>query len=202
MPIHVICQLQWPEQLAGRSIPSPVLWTFTNQQAWACLPSNLSLLFPSSSTTPISYWYWGSLAHVWVPQYNNVLLMLKWDFVELPCHHPIERGVVLYSVPGGWVAYCCNKSKNRQWLDTVIDVLLPTQPTLDWEASGRGAVGRTSLLCSHSRPQAPARCWPHPPPEPLSWWLESEKFGKAHLLSTALAQESHLTLCLYFPGKP
>lgn len=43
----------------------------------------------------------------------NLLLMLTWDFLELLCHGPIERGVVFYTTLVGWkVTAVINESKN------------------------------------------------------------------------------------------
>ena len=92
------------EQIPGRCSQSAVLWKSTSQQGLHTTQTS-PCLFPSLI---VFYYYWDSLSHLWGPQYN-LLLLMKWDlslyFLELLCHHTIERGLVLYTTLMGRVGF-------------------------------------------------------------------------------------------------
>ena len=100
------------EQIPGRCNQSAVLWKSTSQQGLHTTQTS-PCLFPSLIGN------WRSLSRSLtstgivcltseVPQYN-LLLLLKWDlslyFLELLCHHTIERGLVFYTTLMGRVGF-------------------------------------------------------------------------------------------------
>ena len=100
------------EQIPGRCSQSSVLWKSTSQQGLHTTQTS-PCLFPSVIGI------WRSISRSFTsteivcltseaPQYN-LLLLMKWDlslcFLELLCHHTIERGLVFYTTLMGRVGF-------------------------------------------------------------------------------------------------
>lgn len=116
-----------------------------------------------------------------VPQ-CNLLLMLKWDFLELLCHRPKENAVVVYTTLVARTGDCCNTRVQNSSVTGHSDLCITPH-------RARSRLGGSSLLqIRQSRP--------------LSWQTEDEKVPKAYLLSTTLAQKSHLSLAHVFLASP